>query len=112
MPLRSCKSTRNRPTFAEAVPDFYRGVTAKALERFDDKVSAEPTFPVIGSAPREWVTERARPASRDDRPRPRASTTRGCDGPVGVAVHERRFRWVSLLPGDHWVAMRTFRAAV
>lgn len=43
----------------EAVLDFYRGVTAKALERFDDIVSAEPSVLVIGTAPGEWVTERA-----------------------------------------------------
>lgn len=44
----------------EAVLHVYRGVTAKALERFDDIVSARPTVLVIGTAPGEWVTERAR----------------------------------------------------
>jgi hypothetical protein len=44
----------------EAVLDFYWGVTAKAVERFDDIVSTEPTVLVIGTAPGEWVTERAR----------------------------------------------------
>lgn len=44
----------------EAVLDFYRGVTAKSVERFDDIVSAEPATLVIGTAPGEWVTERAR----------------------------------------------------
>ncbi len=42
-----------------AVLDFYRGVTAKAVERFDDLVSAEPATLVIGTAPGEWVTDRA-----------------------------------------------------
>jgi hypothetical protein len=42
----------------EAVLDFYRGVSAKAVERFDDIVSAEPATLVIGTAPGEWVTER------------------------------------------------------
>jgi len=44
----------------EAVLDFYRGVSAKAVERFDDIVSAEAATLVIGTAPREWVTERPR----------------------------------------------------
>jgi len=44
----------------EAVLDFYRGVSAQAVERFDNIVSAEPATLVIGTAPGEWVTERPR----------------------------------------------------
>lgn len=44
----------------DAVLDFYRGITEKAVERFDDIVSAEPATLVIGTAPGEWVTERPR----------------------------------------------------
>lgn len=44
----------------DAVLDFYHGVTTKAVERFDDIVSAEGATLVIGTAPGEWVTERPR----------------------------------------------------
>jgi len=44
----------------DAVLEFYRGVTTKAIERFDDIVSAEPATLVIGTAPDEWVTDRPR----------------------------------------------------
>ena len=44
----------------DAVLAFYRGVTAKAVEQFDDIVSADPATLVIGTAPGEWVTERPR----------------------------------------------------
>jgi hypothetical protein len=44
----------------DAVLDFYRSVSAKAIERFDELVSAEPATLVIGTAPGEWVTERSR----------------------------------------------------
>ena len=44
----------------DAVLDFYKGVTSKAVERFDDLVSGEATTLVIGTAPGEWVTERSR----------------------------------------------------
>jgi len=37
----------------DAVLEFYRGVTTKAIERFDDIVSAEPATLVIGTAPGE-----------------------------------------------------------
>ncbi len=43
-----------------AVLGFYQGVNAKAVGRFDDIVSAEPSVLVIGTAPGEWVTERER----------------------------------------------------
>jgi len=36
-----------------AVLELYRGVTTKAIERFDDIVSAEPATLVIGTAPGE-----------------------------------------------------------
>lgn len=44
----------------DAVLEFYKGVTTKATERFDEIVSAEPATLVIGTAPGEWVTERRR----------------------------------------------------
>jgi hypothetical protein len=44
----------------DAVLAFYEGVTAKAVERFDDIVSGHPSTLVIGTAPGEWVTERPR----------------------------------------------------
>jgi hypothetical protein len=44
----------------DAVLGFYDGVTSKAVERFDDIVSAEEATLVIGTAPGEWVTERAK----------------------------------------------------
>ncbi len=44
----------------DAVLGFYEGVTSKAVERFDDIVSAEDATLVIGTAPGEWVTERPR----------------------------------------------------
>ena len=43
-----------------AVLELYRGVTTKAIEGFDDIVSAEPATLVIGTAPGEWVTDRPR----------------------------------------------------
>lgn len=43
----------------DAVLAFYAGVTAKAVERFDEIVSQDPSTLVIGTAPGEWVTERA-----------------------------------------------------
>jgi hypothetical protein len=44
----------------DAVLAFYEGINAKAVERFDDIVSASPATLVIGTGPGEWVTERAR----------------------------------------------------
>ncbi len=44
----------------DAVLEFYEGVTTKAVDRFDEIVSAEPATLVVGTAPGEWVTERAR----------------------------------------------------
>ena len=44
----------------DAVLAFYDGVSTKAVDRFDDIVSSEPATLVIGTAPGEWVTERAR----------------------------------------------------
>ena len=44
----------------DAVLEFYEGVTAKAVDRFDEIVSAESATLVIGTAPGEWVTERPR----------------------------------------------------
>ena len=44
----------------DAVLEFYVGVTTKAVERFDDIVSAAGATLVIGTAPGEWVTERPR----------------------------------------------------
>jgi hypothetical protein len=44
----------------DAVLEFYEGVTTKAVDRFDEIVSAEPATLVIGTAPGEWVTERPR----------------------------------------------------
>jgi hypothetical protein len=48
------------PEVRDAVLDFYKGVAAKAMERFHDIVSAEPATLVIGTAPGECVTERPR----------------------------------------------------
>jgi hypothetical protein len=48
------------PEIRDAVLDFYEGVSSKAIERFDDIVSADPATLVIGTAPGEWVTERPR----------------------------------------------------
>ncbi len=42
----------------DAVLGFYDGVTSKAVERFDDIVSADEATLVIGTAPGEWVSER------------------------------------------------------
>ena len=44
----------------DAVLAFYRGVTNKEIERFDEIVSGDPATLVIGTAPGEWVTERPR----------------------------------------------------
>ena len=44
----------------DAVLDFYRGVSNKEVERFDEIVSASPATLVIGTAIGEWVTERPR----------------------------------------------------
>jgi hypothetical protein len=44
----------------DAVLDFYRAISTNAADRFDDLVSADPATLVIGTAPGEWVTERAR----------------------------------------------------
>ena len=44
----------------DAVLAFYEGVNAKAVERFDDIVSTSQAALVIGTAPGEWVSERAR----------------------------------------------------
>jgi hypothetical protein len=44
----------------DVVLEFYAGVTTKAIDRFDEIVSAEPATLVIGTAPGEWVTERPR----------------------------------------------------
>jgi hypothetical protein len=44
----------------DAVLAFYRGITNKEIERFDEIVSAHPATLVIGTAPGEWVTERPR----------------------------------------------------
>lgn len=44
----------------DAVLDFYNGVSTKAIERFDDIVSSDPATQVIGTAPGEWHTERAK----------------------------------------------------
>jgi hypothetical protein len=42
----------------DAVLEFYEGVSTKAIERFDDIVSSDPSTLVIGTAPGEWHTER------------------------------------------------------
>lgn len=44
----------------DAVLAFYEGITASAVERFDDIVSSDAATLVIGTAPGEWVTERER----------------------------------------------------
>ncbi len=44
----------------DAVLEFYRGVTEKQVERFDELVSSHPATLVIGTAIGEWVTERPR----------------------------------------------------
>jgi hypothetical protein len=44
----------------DAVLGFYQSITSKAVEHFDDIISAEPATLVIGTAPGEWVTERPR----------------------------------------------------
>lgn len=44
----------------DAVLSFYAGVSANAIERFDEIVSSHPATLVIGTAPGEWVTERPR----------------------------------------------------
>lgn len=44
----------------DAVLEFYEGVTAKAVDWFDEIVSSKPATLVIGTAPGEWVTERPR----------------------------------------------------
>ena len=44
----------------DAVLDFYRGVTEKQIDRFDEIVSSDPATLVIGTAPGEWVTDRPR----------------------------------------------------
>ena len=44
----------------DSVLAFYRGMTSKAIEQFDDIVSGDPATLVIGTAPGEWVTERPR----------------------------------------------------
>jgi len=43
----------------DAVLAFYRGVTSKDVARFDEIVSSDPATLVIGTAPGEWITERA-----------------------------------------------------
>ena len=48
------ESTRVR----DAVLGFYRGVTEKDVDRFDEIVSSHQATIVIGTAPGEWVTER------------------------------------------------------
>lgn len=44
----------------DAVLGFYRGVSEKAIDRFDEIVSSDPATLVIGTAIGEWVTERPR----------------------------------------------------
>lgn len=44
----------------DAVLAFYRGVSNKEVDRFDEIVSGHPATLVIGTAPGEWVTERSR----------------------------------------------------
>jgi len=44
----------------DAVLDFYRGVSEKQVERFDEIVSGHEATLIIGTAPGEWVTERPR----------------------------------------------------
>lgn len=44
----------------DALLAFYEGVSTKAVERFDELVSADPATLVIGTAIGEWVTERPR----------------------------------------------------
>jgi hypothetical protein len=44
----------------DAVLDFYRGVSEKQIELFDEIVSSDPATLVIGTAPGEWVTDRPR----------------------------------------------------
>ena len=44
----------------DAVLGFYRGVTEKEVDRFDEIVSSDGATMVIGTAPGEWVTERPR----------------------------------------------------
>jgi hypothetical protein len=79
----------------ETVLDFYRGVTGKAVERFDDIVSAEPATLVIGTAPGEWVTERPRLRFGYEtegltlEPGPRPTGYR--EGTIGWFVDEPRF---------------------
>lgn len=44
----------------DTVLEFYRAISANAVERFDEQISADPATLMIGSAPGEWVTERER----------------------------------------------------
>jgi hypothetical protein len=44
----------------DAVLGFYEGVSTKAVARFENLVSASPATLAIGTAPGEWVTERAK----------------------------------------------------
>lgn len=38
---------------------FYEGVSAGAVERFDELVSSDDAALVIGTAPGEWIADRA-----------------------------------------------------
>jgi hypothetical protein len=60
MEARRDREMRESTAVRDAVLDFYRSITTKAVERFDDIISAEPSTLVIGTAPGEWVTERPR----------------------------------------------------
>lgn len=51
---------RESSAVRDAVLGFYRGVTDKQIDRFDDIVSGRPETLVIGTAPGEWVTQRPR----------------------------------------------------
>jgi hypothetical protein len=87
----------------DAVLDFYRGVSNKEVERFDDIVSGHEATLVIGTAPGEWVTER--PGLRFGfeaeglRVEPGLNPTGWAEGTLGWLTDEPRF----ILPsGDAW----------
>ena len=43
----------------QGVVSFYRALSANDVEHFDDYVSSHPATLVIGTAPGEWVSDRA-----------------------------------------------------
>ena len=85
----------------DAVLDFYRGVSEKQVERFDEIVSGHEATLIIGTAPGEWVTERPRLrfgfetegfGSRPDRPQPAGARGRLAGSPTSRASSCRRVR--------------------